>query len=489
MKTRRMPLIGILVPACVVGIILFQVAHAQPPSRGDDSRGRRDYSRFGPGFDGSRFGPGFGPMGPGFGPMGPGFGSMGPGFGPPGSSLGSQRPGFGPMGPGFGPMGPGFGQPGSSYGRPGSGYGPPGSGPLQPGSTPPSGPRPPSPPATTQPAANDPSAERRKQFALQESNLTHLDGNRNGVIEPNELASGRSHSHKEMFEAVMAKAGLPATVPAQVSQVRERLAAVFQVPLSPSGQGGSRSPGGAGASGAAPLVPGFGVAMNLTPVPGFGGTTAPGGSPGPGGAATSRGPGGPPAPSSSPSDPAAEQRMREFAASLMRRYDQNGNGTLEKDEWKNLRGDPKEIDRNGDGIITQDEMAARLTSYRRDRERGDRPPDRGSASAGPSGTSGPGKSAASSSAASGRKSWRFLSPQERLPKGLPEWFATKDADADGQVSMAEYASVWSDGMAEEFAKYDGNQDGVITPAECLARGKETPSESEGRSSRRRSFGR
>jgi hypothetical protein len=67
-----------------------------------------------------------------------------------------------------------------------------------------------------------------------------------------------------------------------------------------------------------------------------------------------------------------------------------------------------------------------------------------------------------------KKSYRFLSPQERLPRGLPDWFLRKDADGDGQVAMAEYASSgWSEALAEEFTKHDLNGDGVITPEECL----------------------
>jgi hypothetical protein len=67
-----------------------------------------------------------------------------------------------------------------------------------------------------------------------------------------------------------------------------------------------------------------------------------------------------------------------------------------------------------------------------------------------------------------RKSYRSAPPTERLPKGLPDFFLRNDADADGQISMAEYAASWSDRVAAEFAEYDLNGDGVITPEECLA---------------------
>ena len=71
-----------------------------------------------------------------------------------------------------------------------------------------------------------------------------------------------------------------------------------------------------------------------------------------------------------------------------------------------------------------------------------------------------------------RKSGRFLKPTERLPKGLPDWFAAKDTDGDGQVTMAEFASEWTPEKIAEFARYDLNHDGIITAAECLKADKQ-----------------
>jgi hypothetical protein len=68
---------------------------------------------------------------------------------------------------------------------------------------------------------------------------------------------------------------------------------------------------------------------------------------------------------------------------------------------------------------------------------------------------------------SGPKSGRFLTPKERLAKGLPEWFLEKDRDGDGQVSMAEFADEWTADVTAEFDRYDLNHDGIITAAECL----------------------
>jgi hypothetical protein len=70
-----------------------------------------------------------------------------------------------------------------------------------------------------------------------------------------------------------------------------------------------------------------------------------------------------------------------------------------------------------------------------------------------------------------RGTGRFLSPKERLPRGLPDWFSARDANGDGQVSMAEYSSTWSEVSAQEFRTYDLNGDGIVTPAEVLAKEK------------------
>ena len=72
-----------------------------------------------------------------------------------------------------------------------------------------------------------------------------------------------------------------------------------------------------------------------------------------------------------------------------------------------------------------------------------------------------------STTSTGKRSYRVLTPAERLPKGLPDWFTQKDANGDGQISMSEYSSTWTDEAAAEFAKYDLNNDGVITAAECV----------------------
>lgn len=181
-------------------------------------------------------------------------------------------------------------------------------------------------------------------------------------------------------------------------------------------------------------------------------------------------------------------RVKRYAEGLLKQNDANSNGLLERNEWSEVKSISKDTDANNDGIVTLDELVAKLSNYGKSSgstaSSGSTPSSSGSgssstasASSGGSSSSGSrggwgsgryGSSSSSTSAKSGeRKTYRALTPLERLPKGLPDWFARNDADADGQVAMAEFSSTWSDSKAEEFAKYDLNGDGFITSAECL----------------------
>jgi hypothetical protein len=80
-----------------------------------------------------------------------------------------------------------------------------------------------------------------------------------------------------------------------------------------------------------------------------------------------------------------------------------------------------------------------------------------------SASSGPGQS--KETAGEKPKPYRFRSPKERLPEGLPGFFS-RDANGDGQISMSEYSRRWSDRMVAEFRRHDRDNDGMITPKEC-----------------------
>ncbi len=57
-------------------------------------------------------------------------------------------------------------------------------------------------------------------------------------------------------------------------------------------------------------------------------------------------------------DNAMEQRIRRYSQSLLKQYDKNNNGVLEKDEWQKMPDRWHAADRNGDGTIPVEELVA-----------------------------------------------------------------------------------------------------------------------------------
>ena len=149
---------------------------------------------------------------------------------------------------------------------------------------------------------------------------------------------------------------------------------------------------------------------------------------------------------------------------MLKRYDKNKNGVIDKDEWGGMRGDPAEHDLNKDGHLTLDELIIRLNNYNRKKNSSEKS---SSSSKNYQSRKGDDSVSARSHAGEDKKPYRALTPLERLPKGLPDWFARDDRNGDGQVAMAEFAVAGSKAKADEFAGYDLNHDGVITPSEYL----------------------
>lgn len=250
-------------------------------------------------------------------------------------------------------------------------------------------------------------------------------------------------------------------------------------------------------------VPGFGPVNDQPPIPGFG----------PQGQGAVR----------------VERVDRERAADRLRRYDSNRDGYMDRREAGRGRwsDDPFRYDRNQDGKLSLRELAERYAKRRLDEQsRSDR--SRSSSSRGQSGRGSSEEerrrareeeqrrreryrgmrehwrlamslmgrydlddddvlnrnesrsmgipSAAADTDLDGRvdrgelAQWlaeRSAKSTQPLPRGLPTWFAQRDADGDGQVMMAEFAEEWDEQKAAEFAEYDLNRDGVIMPQECL----------------------
>ncbi|QDV67435.1 EF hand [Rosistilla carotiformis] len=150
------------------------------------------------------------------------------------------------------------------------------------------------------------------------------------------------------------------------------------------------------------------------------------------------------------------------ATERMGRYDRNKNGYLDKEEMSgNWFGNPLDFDRNGDGRLSPAELAVRYARRRvteeevkeeRSRREARREPEK--------------KPTSEEDPFGGRKSYRRMVAESDA--GLPGWFNERDRDQDGQVMMAEYASVWNDDLIHDFFKFDLNSDGVITAAECYS---------------------
>ena len=175
---------------------------------------------------------------------------------------------------------------------------------------------------------------------------------------------------------------------------------------------------------------------------------------------------GPPSGSSVSSSSGAGEQVKKYAEGLLKQHDKNKDGMLQRDEWKEMKTEHQGADSNSDGTITLAELTTRISAY----SSGGAGSSPLSSSSSPSGFGG-GKSfrgGGDKTASATKKSYRFLTPTERLPKGMPDWFIKSDADGDGQIMMAEYASSFTDTIAAEFAKLDLDGDGIITPNECMA---------------------
>lgn len=166
-------------------------------------------------------------------------------------------------------------------------------------------------------------------------------------------------------------------------------------------------------------------------------------------------------------------KYKDYAASLIKQHDQNKNGVLEKDEWRDLKSEHRAADANNDGVITVDELALKLQAYATNS--GSSTSSSNSSSSKSSNGSGDQKRSwggwgnkSNTAKPAEKKDYRFQTAADRLPKGLPDWFLRSDVDADGQVAMVEYSTSWSDSTAAEFQKYDLDGDGFITPQEVLA---------------------
>jgi subtilisin-like proprotein convertase family protein len=120
----------------------------------------------------------------------------------------------------------------------------------------------------------------------------------------------------------------------------------------------------------------------------------------------------------------ADRGSRALAYSIIERFDANKNGTLEPREMASVGIDIAKADYNRDGRVDRNELGDYLFQEM-EREGND------------------------------------------MSELLPTWFFERDLNDDGQIEMAEFTDQWDADKAAEFAMYDSNGDGIITPDEIL----------------------
>ncbi len=295
----------------------------------------------------------------------------------------------------------------------------------------------------------------RSQIEIATEVITSMDRNRDGRLEAGEIPI-RSRA---AVVKLAREAGLNLAKPLSIDKLKKQLAKrKRQDEGSGRGKQPAENPNASNGNGGSSTA-GFGTTSQSSPVPGFS-------RPDEGKNAPSRGTAnqGDRQVEKNRSDEersAGNDRVRRYAESLMKRHDANKNGVLDRDEWTKLKGKPAESDTNKDGRLSIDELTVLLRDYGTNGKtavKGESPKPKKVA-----------KRRARKDAS--RKSYRFLSPTERLAESLPrslrDWFLRKDKNGDGQIAMSEFASIWSREQAVDFSSYDQNNDGVITPQEYL----------------------
>jgi Ca2+-binding EF-hand superfamily protein len=156
---------------------------------------------------------------------------------------------------------------------------------------------------------------------------------------------------------------------------------------------------------------------------------------------------------------------RTKARNLLNLYDENGDEVLEQKEWIRLSDDWRRVDRNRDGKLTSEEMADRMVWYGR------------AATRWPGNVKTETSTSLNLPADVGQPKLERPKPYSidvrRLPEGLPGWFLQKDANSDGQIQMSEFAQTWTESKVAEFRRYDVNNDGIVTPQECVTTAEST----------------
>ncbi len=184
-------------------------------------------------------------------------------------------------------------------------------------------------------------------------------------------------------------------------------------------------------------------------------------------------------------------KVERYAARMLMLFDADQSGQLESAEWQQLRGDPQQIDRDGDDVITTGELVRHILNYGRSRRLGSRtaaddeaedgqrrasdavapgqlPRDAGPQRPGEQRDEAVKDATAETKLEQRRRNLKFYVRPERLPANVPSWFISRDEDGDAQLTLNEFTKDGA-GQATEFRRLDRNRDGLVTAAEVVSK--------------------
>ena len=174
-------------------------------------------------------------------------------------------------------------------------------------------------------------------------------------------------------------------------------------------------------------------------------------------------------PAEEPRSSGGGDRYRKYADGLIQQYDTDKDGSLNKEELKNMKQRPENADLDNNGLISAGELTEALANGSMAAGGGGGSNNSGGSSSKssrerPSSASGSSEksSGGESSNSSGSGSSRSGSSRS---SGSKFSFNASDKNGDGRVQMHEFTDEWTDEKFQEFKSYDKNGDGVISNAE------------------------
>ena len=201
--------------------------------------------------------------------------------------------------------------------------------------------------------------------------------------------------------------------------------------------------------------------------------------------------------------PAAPAKVVRYATTMLQRYDTNGDGVLQREEWEAIPGTPQAMDVDGNGEITLSELAWYFTQYGRGKTihrsvvvdlsepyKFDPAKPRllipvlpRPAPAAPSIDVPPQEDVTDDLLQANEQpidedAYQKMLEDRQVPasrpyhvlpeklRGVPAWFIRLDKDGDGQISLREFAPTLSPAAVKLFQQLDKNGDGFISPDEA-----------------------